>query len=1090
MFSKSSASSTLPKGGPHGLMEIHNKPHSSDKLKEEFLTLEKEGITRSEYKLLYDALIENASYADKLATGFVVLKNIGAILPEYKSLYTALIKTVPDIANLATALAAIRDAGATLSKHPLIFEAAIYTNWPDSLAAGFEVLKNEGITLSEYPSLYKSLIRAPIEAPTAANLATILLALQDLGATPPQHPSLYEAAIYNTCWADELAAGVEVLKNEEITLFEHPSLYEALMKIAPGVDDLVTALAALKDAGATLSKHPSLYEAAIYTDRADKMAAGFKVLKKEGITLSEHQSLYNTVISQAAYAERLPDLFTRLKEVGIMPAEQAAWYEIAILQINTDIGVRLDKLKEQGFRGPDDLEIIGTVLHSPTCAMLLKWFHDYGAQKNKQRYLYEMFFSGNTPLACSPYFMTKAIDQVKGYLIESNTPLLLSPEDEGYAAQREKIVAIIDDLIEAENQLSEGPLNRSLGIQDVELILKRIGNEGVEQVQMSYRETVGYILKFGEEPEIYLSALLRHANFNHIQLSSELIQNLGVQVQRLFTNFEQPDSKLMGKISNIIVEKLPEAAKLSIAWYIDTKYANINRLFRGVSQDLCDESWVNPVNERENLIINFLVGCLLNWSSAELPRSLLYSEERQILQKVIFSTDNDVKSLKRDHLAYTQLLELKRLEAVISRDEYDRVASLFPQLNILFPEYGLIDRGENFTDSEENGELGAMARRTANPVFMPSVTSFSVFTEGVRYFHRPYAMRTKLETSCSTIPVINPYEGEILIPAGTAFRYTKTGTGTFFARIVNSPGLEPVGGIKSSYALIQAYDKHLSQPYSESNHSITIDSITIARPNHGLAHTGRVMMFIDIVINYFACHASDKEFQTYCQNVTPNECDWIRVAAAYSITGRESEVSAGENLLRYNEYKNKSMEHMKAFLEEYYLPEKDSVMREQLLHVVRWMGNPGYEKGAGGEDVINNHANPVERKRRNFIHRILTVAHQLDLPRCYGVQQFESAMAMCLEHSLDNAEQKADYIHMIRYAIDLIRAHGNALSMDISPDGQFKNCVEYYRAPFQKVSTNLRQLWEITDTVTRPRVKEKYQFTEKSAVDHTYNIAY
>ncbi len=164
------------------------------------------------------------------------------------------------------------------------------------------------------------------------------------------------------------------------------------------------------------------------------------------------------------------------------------------------------------------------------------------------------------------------------------------------------------------------------------------------------------------------------------------------------------------------------------------------------------------------------------------------------------------------------------------------------------------------------------------------------------------------------------------------------------------------------------------------------------------------------------------------------------------------------------------MQHMEAFLEKYPPKSSNPLMQERMLEIVRWMGNPGYET------TINEHANPDECEHRNFIHRILTTAHKLDLPRCYGPEQFQAAMTMCRNLSKESPEQQVDYQRMIRYAVDINQAHGNTLSTLLSPSGELTPCSEPYRAPFGAVSTNLRQLRAVTNTVPQLKLSEPYQF--------------
>ena len=78
------------------------------------------------------------------------------------------------------------------------------------------------------------------------------------------------------------------------------------------------------------------------------------------------------------------------------------------------------------------------------------------------------------------------------------------------------------------------------------------------------------------------------------------------------------------------------------------------------------------------------------------------------------------------------------------------------------------------------------------------------------------------------------------------------------------------------------------------------------------------MVYVDIVIDYFASHAKDEAFRLFCQNLQPTDKEWLRVAAAYSITGRESEIAAIDDLKRYNNYRESCKEHLEQFLKKYY----------------------------------------------------------------------------------------------------------------------------------------------------------------------------
>lgn len=437
-----------------------------------------------------------------------------------------------------------------------------------------------------------------------------------------------------------------------------------------------------------------------------------------------------------------------------------------------------------------------------------------------------------------------------------------------------------------------------------------------------------------------------------------------------------------------------------------------------------------------------------------------------------------IKKIKANPASYEQQLQDKLNKSLITQGEYDTVAGLFSELNTYFPSYGLINRGEMLENPEhDTSELRTKEQREANVVFLNSVWSLSVLPDGAPFFHTPGTERTQIETDNSIRPVINRSEGEILAPMGTAYRVTKNPRGGFFAREINSPGNIPRGGHWSSTALAYAYQNHLSKAYQQSPEHTTIEGTTIQRPNHGLAHTYRVMIYIDIVLDYFAHHASDDDFKLFCRQITGSEREWLRVAAAYSVTGRESEISFKRASEEYDQSRINSQRQMEGFLAKYPSPSTEHSMHEHMLDIVRWMGHPGYEQEHQNKPATNQHQIPNERHVRNFTHRILSFAHKLDLPRCYTPQQFNEAMGIYSKCVTSSDEQHADYIRMVQYAIDLIDAHGDCLYSELDSSGELISLAKGYRSPFQHVSSNLRQLRDITQTIPYPKLTEAYQFS-------------
>ena len=424
---------------------------------------------------------------------------------------------------------------------------------------------------------------------------------------------------------------------------------------------------------------------------------------------------------------------------------------------------------------------------------------------------------------------------------------------------------------------------------------------------------------------------------------------------------------------------------------------------------------------------------------------------------------------------YETAISRARDEQLITQEAYEQVQSLFKQLSILFPPYELLDRGEDLTQ-DKTEHLETKKQRLANPVHTATVTSVSTHKDGAEDFHGPGTTRTIYEADPNR-PVISQTECEVLLPKGIAYLFTENSEGELFAREVNSPGIVPWGDYWSSTAIAFAYENDLSKPYkAHPEERTTVNNRTIPRSNHALAHAYRVMIYMDIIVDYFAHHAKDESFKAFCQNITSEERAWLRVAAAYSITGRESEISAGDNPEQYDQYRKASQKHMEDFLALYPPPHQDKKMRESMLDIVRWMGNPNYEKSTTGKPSINQCEDPEEKEHRNFTHRILTLAHNLDLVRCYGADEFNGSMEPAQTLTTPGTAQAADYQRMVTYAIDLNRAHGDTLRTEVSPEGGLRNTSQSYQPPFGLISTNLRQLEEITRTVPKPSLTESYQF--------------
>lgn len=966
-----------------------------------------------DYQDLYETAIIYSFIGKKFNFFFEQLKTAGANLPQHHALYLAVLTHIRKKKQLSFVFSELSTRGLMLSDYPVLYLSVIKLDKSRRdqlgilLTSALTTINEAGISAENYPELYHRAINYYL---CDKELSWIFAQLSAIGATLPQHQALYLSAILHRARMETILPDFMLLKEAGITAETHPAIYETM--IVPDIDprrsdqikDMLITFKQLKEVGIRAENYPVIYEAVLDSYRYSSIARlidFFAKFSSEGATAEEYQAMavdlsvmFQSNNTTSEEMSKLLDKLEQFKKIGISLHGNVDVYKIFI-NIDIDFDNHYFDMIERMKVNPDtDVDIIKKVLTPNGHAILL-----YIEKNLIKRTVYEK---------------TLIMNSLRDILYRT---FLVS--DASVDAQKIIIKKLIRDVISHDHDISHGPLNKSYATVKLEKILVRIATNGLSGVNIWFDSVSGYLLKFGDAPVIYLSELLTLTNFNHLELSDEQVEALG----KLIETFAGVDSETKGRVAILtpLAYKLPNAAVYALHCYVmNIRYVNINRLFRGVSlREHPSFAWITPTHGRENLLTNFLAGCLINWAAAILPRKLLEDDAR------------------------------------------------LPQLVVL-------DRRENLSKGKAPS---IKAGRLANPSFMPSVTSFSALEGGMWFSKHPdMTTCTKLATDHSTATLIAQKEGEVLFPAGTSFvNVLDDQTGFFSAREVRSPGIVPHGGDWSSTALAEAYRCHLRHAYQDSAIAITLDDVRVERPNHGLAHAYRKIRYLDIVLDYFAHHAADLRFRHFCRYLEHDQREQLRAALAFSVSGRESEISSRGNIEKYTEYKEKTVENFQAFLKNYPCPYTNTshIMKGQqalMLFALRWMGNPHFE------DSINKDYEPEQREYCNFIHRILTVAHDLDLPRCFDAVQFDDAMKLCRSQSQPSPEQSLDYRRMIRYAIDLNRAHGNSLCTDMQPDGQLVDCSEPYRAPFHEVSQNLRRLHEETKTVPFPKLKEPYQF--------------
>lgn len=1024
-----------------------------------FKILNDAGVIAFEYEDVYQNVMKRASAIVSFTQIFKVLDEVGITIANHQDIYQSVIDNVHVAIILAPMFNILKDAGAGV-EHKALFQSAIrHSHTTDSLAQVFQKLMEAGATVIEHEDLYQEAIK---QSKHASKLARALSVLESIGGTVDKCKPLFFRTIQSAFFADQLAIAYESINSAGGMLLKHQDLYRQVSGRPHDANRIAAVFDSLIDNGIRITDHEDLYKEVItYSYYLGRLNQAFEIIKDTGIKLAEYVNVCRAMITNSKKSAKYAITFRTLHEIGIMAADQEFYQRL----INNP-WKQIDKIT-QIIKALHDSEINvvqykeisqsllnGTIEELDLLFLTFRQLRQAGFVRENYVYLYQLFLERILNSEHSIYTTMKLLNRLCGYAGEKNR-VMEEPE----------LRHIISETTRSE--VSYGPLNKTECTYAFEALLQRIAAvQDLKDIQMSFKAEVGYLISLYEEEPIDITLLLRYANLSHLTLSDEVIKRFGEIISKLSN--EKITEESPGNARDAL-SKLPEASRKAINYYTGYYYKNINRLFRG--ERLSEKAryvWLIPVEGSDNLLFNFLCGCLINDAANKLPVLQWEVVEKKLIEKVIsvYKQQNpqvDIQVFFTDKNKYSYLIEKSRQEGILNEEEYQLLQTCFDDLSSLHPNFlRSLDRGERVSDELKK-------RRLANPLILPSITSFSLFREGSRYFHGKNTVRTKLTGEYANYPVINSGEGEIIIPHGEQVQYTHNSEGGFFARILRTPDYERADNYWSSLALKHAYINYLSKCYEDEPHSIIVQEKEIQRPNHGLAHTFRVMENIPPVINYFSQHAKENGFREFCQNISQEEREWLRVAAAFSITGRESEISAGEDIQRYDDFRKASQKHLEKFLELCPLKKTyDPAMKERILHIVCYMGNPAYEKEDQGKGPINDHKNESERAHRNYLHRLLSIAHKLDLPRCYGAAQFEQAMALCRELSEKSPEQETEYQHLIRYNIELIKAHGNALNTDIAADGKLFDNRLSYKSPFDEASSSLKRLFEISETIPRP----------------------
>jgi ankyrin repeat protein len=235
-----------------------------------------------------------------------------------------------------------------------------------------------------------------------------------------------------------------------------------------------------------------------------------------------------------------------------------------------------------------------------------------------------------------------------------------------------------------------------------------------------------------------------------------------------------------------------------------------------------------------------------------------------------------------------------------------------------------------------------------------------------------------------------------------------------------------------------AYTHYFNKPYADikicdEDAAVVLRDVTIERPNHGLAHSVRVAVFVPAVVDYFKNFAADAEFKQFCAMLKPKEVAYLQLALLFSVAGRQSEVTFSDNRAKYDEYKQKSAEAFKDYAQTIGMPPNDITQYMEII-------NPG---------AVQTISSP----EKSYLIHLFTLSHRFDLARCYSADEMTNAIQLSNQNTIHaSVTQAAALDRLCHLAQNTILATGDRL-LAAYKDNSFMDAeVPYHPVKFSLCS--------------------------------------
>lgn len=881
-----------------------------------------------------------------------MLQDEGFSYHGHEELYNLLDEKQEYAERLVEAFSALKKAGISYKINPEYYQLVIEENlyyFAEYLKETMMVLKQFDIHFVGNESFYKDIIS---QSYIISRIAVGFNALKSAGISFLNNEDLYQQVIKHAQYTTKLVSGLNILREHGLYFQNDHAIYRAVIKNMGYADKVDRGICLVKRAGVDLIGNKEIY-AIVFNqlNLLDQFETLMDALTKAGVLFKNDRDIYIATLKKVKYTDELSVIFESLADSSIYYQPHKKIYldiirKISVYQSNSkNLKHNLRALKKLG-------------IDIPNCPMVINdnllLFHGRLAEKILNILSKAKLDYNNCVKMAGKIFSHLRKDcpdihnlyQAANYIVENFDPKNIE--------QHDSMLKKVEEILSYEENLTMGPLNLSTATIKIESLLMQMSQMSIDEIDIHFNNHIEhYILEMPSEEEkaqvekVNLSLLIWNANLSQLNLEAEVIGYLGCLLGKIL------DEHLwLVPSNNPAVGDLHDVQQRAIAIYTNYSYMNINRFFRGEA--------LNPDNKyklskSKDMLACFILGCLLN-DAANKIIGLPALEER--LGQANKSMEENLKQVSNS-VVRKEVLSAKMIK-----------------------------------------------KRTGPPYTLPALTSYSLFEKGSDLISETKTTYTILNNP-PTNNIINRDELEVLLPQGYQIVTTKKDD-RLISKIINSPQYETLNCYWSNFALVHAHEHFLSQPYKDKKDCIQLNNMIIHRPNHNVAHTYRVILYIDVVLRYFACYADSEGFRIFCQDITHQEKEWLRVAAAFSVTGRESEIGHNEDIKKYRDYRVASQNNFNLFIQ--------TTKNQQCLNLNKVM-----------QDVILKMGDPQFSNEENYYYHVLSVAHQLDLARCYTKDRYLEQMQFCLNLSKESDKQNLAFGGLIKYAQQLIYAHGSKL---------------------------------------------------------------